>query len=289
MRHATNVTKFAACKLFCAILSVITRAAAAAFYGKDHRMNPFTTGGALIKAAAGINHFNKHYGPGIRQARAEGDFAKARELQVQGTSEFARNISPKLKITYDIYGQENIPEDGPVLIVPNHQGYADILLMYYIFQKMQTGFVAKQELSKVKLIQDAAEFTGTIFLNRGDTRGAIEVLREGAERLKRGDSLVIFPEGTRSKGGPVRHFKAGSLKFAQKAKVPILPVSIEGTYHTFEEYGSFHPAHYQCMIHPLVHIEEMDRREQATIHTQIEETVFKGLEELTGKKVDFVE
>ena len=252
-------------------------------------MNPFTTGGALLRVVSGINYFNSHSGPGIRKAREEGDYALARDIQVKGTSRFADYINPKLKITYEIYGQENIPQDGPILIVPNHQGYADILLIYSIFKHMQTGFIAKKELSKIGIIQKAAENTGTIFLNRGDARGAIQVINEGTERLKRGDSLVIFPEGTRSKGGPARHFKAGSLKFAQKAKVPVLPVTIEGTYHTFEEYGSFRPAHYKCIIHPLVHIEEMDRREQASVHSLIEKTVFDGLKELTGKEVTFIE
>lgn len=150
---------------------------------------------------------------------------------------------------------------------------------------MQTGFIAKKELSKIGIIQKAAENTGTIFLNRGDARGAIQVINEGTERLKRGDSLVIFPEGTRSKEARPDISRQAAWKFAQKAKVPVLPVTIEGTYHTFEEYGSFRPAHYKCIIHPLVHIEEMDRREQASVHSLIEKTVFDGLKELREKKL----
>ncbi|MBQ9519124.1 MAG: 1-acyl-sn-glycerol-3-phosphate acyltransferase, partial [Firmicutes bacterium] len=50
------------------------------------------------------------------------------------------------------------------------------------------------------------------------------------EQLKNGYSMIIFPEGTRSKGGPVKEFKAGSFKPAIKAKVPIVPITLDGTY-----------------------------------------------------------
>ena len=97
--------------------------------------------------------------------------------------------------------------------------------------------------------------------------------------MKEGLSLVIFPEGTRSQCSEMGEFKAGSFKFAQKAKVPILPITLEGGYHFWEEKGTVQPCTVHVKIHPLVHFEEMDRKTQNNAHVEIENTIREGLKE----------
>jgi len=92
-----------------------------------------------------------------------------------------------------------------------------------------------------------------------------------------GFNLLIFPEGTRSKGPEMGEFKAGAFKFAEKAKVPILPVTIDGSYRFFEEKGTWQPAHVKLTAHPLVHIEQMDKEAQKEAAKQIEATVKSAL------------
>ena len=90
---------------------------------------------------------------------------------------------------------------------------------------------------------------------------------------------MIFPEGTRSQCSEMGEFKAGSFKFAQKAKVPILPITLEGGYHFWEEKGTVQPCTVHVKIHPLVHFEEMDRKTQNNAHVEIENTIREGLKE----------
>ena len=61
-----------------------------------------------------------------------------------------------------------------------------------------------------------------------------QTIIDGIKQLKAGINMVIFPEGTRSKGAPVGEFKAGSFKLATKSKAPIVPVTIDGTYKVME-------------------------------------------------------
>lgn len=132
-----------------------------------------------------------------------------------------------------VYGGENIPEDEPVLFVSNHQGNFDIpVILGHTNRK--TGFISKVEVGKIPLISRWMEHLDCVFLDREDRRQAVKSINEGARTLANGRSLVIFPEGTRSKGMPIQEFKTGSFKLAMKSGVPIIPVSIEGTYRMFE-------------------------------------------------------
>lgn len=129
----------------------------------------------------------------------------------------------------EISGLENIPTDRPVLFVCNHQSNFDILVLCGLI-KCNKGFVAKQELRKVPALDYWMVHTHCLFIDRNDMKQSMQVIINAYEQLKNGYSMIIFPEGTRSKGGPVKEFKAGSFKPAIKAKVPIVPITLDGTY-----------------------------------------------------------
>ncbi|MBM7661849.1 1-acyl-sn-glycerol-3-phosphate acyltransferase [Bacillus mesophilus] len=154
-----------------------------------------------------------------------------------------------------VTGEDLIP-DGPVLFVSNHQGNFDIpLLIGYI--KKPIGFISKIEVKKLPIISDWMEVLPCIFMDRKDARQSVRAMKEGAELLKKGHSMVIFPEGTRSKGGPVAPFKSGSFRLATKSGVPIVPITIEGSYRLFEEKGSrFQPGDVNIIIHPPIFSED---------------------------------
>lgn len=241
-------------------------------------MNPFKSIPAGLAILSEINRFNK-MAPQFEALRKEGKFEEERALILKGTGRFADTVSRKIGITFDIHGEENIPDHGPMLIVANHQSYADILAMIYVIRKFQIGFIAKSEFTGFKPLAKAINYTRSLFLKRGDARAAIKTLNEAATLMKEGFSLVIFPEGTRSQCSEMGEFKAGSFKFAQKAKVPILPITLEGGYHFWEENGTVQPCTVHVKIHPLVHFEEMDRKTQNNAHVEIENTIREGLKE----------
>ncbi|SES08440.1 lysophospholipid acyltransferase family protein [Salisediminibacterium halotolerans] len=135
--------------------------------------------------------------------------------------------------TVHVNGAANIPKDEPVLFVANHQGNFDIpVLLAHTGRKI--GFISKMEVKKIPLIRAWMEHLDCVFIDRKNRRQAIGALLEGAEKLEGGRSLIIFPEGTRSKGGPVNTFKKGSFKMAEKSKATIVPVAIDGTYTMME-------------------------------------------------------
>jgi len=127
-----------------------------------------------------------------------------------------------------VSGIENIPISGGVLFVANHQSNFDIPILVGHVPR-DKGFIAKLELLKVPTFSRWMKYIGCIFINRNDPRQSLTAINDAAERLKAGHSLVIFPEGTRSADGTVGPFKAGSLRLAIKAGVPIVPVTISGS------------------------------------------------------------
>ncbi len=129
-----------------------------------------------------------------------------------------------------VEGMENIPEEGPVLLVSNHESHLDGMIFgayLYAHLKRHICFLAKQSLRRVPFIGRGLVSCGAVFVN---TDGAdIAAYRDMVEHLRRGDILCIFPEGTRSKDGAIHAFKEGAFRIAKTAKVAIVPVHLEGT------------------------------------------------------------
>ncbi len=126
-----------------------------------------------------------------------------------------------------VLGRENIP-DEPVLFASNHQSYFDILVTHNAINR-PVGFVAKKEMEHFPLLPLYMKDIGCIFLNRTDPREGVKAILAGAQLIKDGHSMLICPEGTRSRCDEMNEFKEGSLKMAEKAKVPVVPVAILGT------------------------------------------------------------
>ncbi len=243
-------------------------------------MGIFKTIWAVATVNSEFNRYNKNI-PAFDALRAAGDDEGERALILEKSQDFAQAISSKLGISYEFYGLENIPEDGAFLLVANHQSFADVLAIYYVMDKYPIGFIAKSEFRSWKSLAKCIAYTRSIFIERGNGRQAVQILKDAADLFKRGYRLAIFPEGHRSKGHDMKEFKPGSLKFAQKGKVPILPVSIDGGYKVFEIDNNFHtPTRMKLKFHPLVHIEEMSRSEQTEAFKQVEQTIRDGLEDL---------
>lgn len=135
-------------------------------------------------------------------------------------------------VTY--IGEQNIPRDKAVLFVANHSSYFDILLTY-VRAFRTTGYIAKAEMQKAPLLNNWMRYIGCVFLDRKDIKKGMKAIIESVNKIKAGDSLYIFPEGTRSKQrGVIGEFHEGSLKIADKAKCPIVPVAILNTFEIWE-------------------------------------------------------
>jgi 1-acyl-sn-glycerol-3-phosphate acyltransferase len=175
---------------------------------------------------------------------------------------------------------ENIPADKTVLFVSNHQSDLDILV-FLALAPMPIGFVAKVEMLKVPVLRKWMKYIGCVFLDRDDIRQTAKVILEGIEILKRGHSLVVFPEGTRSRTGEPLPFKPGSLKLATKSKACIVPVTISGSYKIMEGNGyRIKPADIDIVFHPPVYTDDLTAEEAKELPAKVENTILDGLKEL---------
>lgn len=140
---------------------------------------------------------------------------------------WATGIMERTKSTVSVTGLENLP-DGPVLFVSNHEGNFDIPVLLSAIPK-PFGFISKKEVKKMPIIPMYMEEMNCVFLDRTDRRSALKSITDTVEKLKDGHSILIFPEGTRSKGQGIGDFKSGFMRIAKDANVPILPIAISGT------------------------------------------------------------
>lgn len=136
-------------------------------------------------------------------------------------------------ITY--IGHENVPKDKAVLYVGNHNSYFDILLTYSKCPGL-TGYVAKVEMLKAPLLRDWMKRLYCLFLDRNDIKAGLKTILTGIEYIKKGISICIFPEGTRSKDGKMLPFKEGSMKMASKTGCPIIPMAITNSAEIWENH-----------------------------------------------------
>lgn len=132
-----------------------------------------------------------------------------------------------LGIQIHVQGRENLPE-GPFILVANHQSYLDILVMMQAINK-KIAFVAKEELLNVPILGWDIRAQGHVAINRDKGMQAARNLKELAQKVYTGKSLLLFPEGTRSLDGRVGEFKRGAFQLALDSRVPIVPACLSGS------------------------------------------------------------
>jgi 1-acyl-sn-glycerol-3-phosphate acyltransferase len=136
----------------------------------------------------------------------------------------------RASLIWDLSVDGEIPVDvarRPYVVVANHASIADPFLLSFLPFDMR--FVAKEELFRIPLVGWLLRLAGDIPVRRGDGTSATAMRASCVTTLARGLSIMIFPEGTRSRSGRIGAFKAGAFQIAIEAKAPILPVALHGT------------------------------------------------------------
>jgi len=126
-----------------------------------------------------------------------------------------------------LHGMERVDPKKTYVIIANHQSLADIVIIY--LTHIQFKWIAKESLFKVPILGWSMSLMRYIRVSRGEHGSIKKAYLEAGEWLKKGISVLFFPEGTRSKTGQMNPFKNGAFKLAIKEKVPILPIYIEGS------------------------------------------------------------
>ncbi|MEU6322937.1 lysophospholipid acyltransferase family protein [Streptomyces sp. NPDC047009] len=161
-------------------------------------------------------------------------------------------LGPLLRLAFRprIEGLEHVPADGPAIVAGNHLSFADHFLMPAILKRRIT-FLAKAEYFtgpgiKGRLTAAFFRSAGQIPVDRSGKEAGQAALREGLRVLHKGELLGIYPEGTRSHDGRLYKGKVGVAAMALKARVPVIPCAMIGTFEAQP------PGQVVPRIHPVV-------------------------------------
>lgn len=129
---------------------------------------------------------------------------------------------------FETTGKENIPKDSSAVLAPNHIHWLDPVVVACKVTKREISFMGKQELFRNPVLAWLLNNLTVIPVRRGEAD--VTAIKSALRVLKNSGMLGIFPEGTRVKEGEEKAPQGGAAVLAIKAKVPIIPISITGTY-----------------------------------------------------------
>jgi 1-acyl-sn-glycerol-3-phosphate acyltransferase len=232
----------------------------------------------FISTVIYLNRYKKD----LDAAQKSGDFEAERALIARATKDWSTMVFDHYGVTLEAEGVERVPE-GPVLFVSNHQAYADVIALFAAIENKQTGFVAKEALAKVPFYGRWMVRIRCLMLDRGNARASAKLFQKGEEWLREGFSLMIYPEGTRSKSEHMGAFKKGSVRLATKTGVPIVPVTLSGTWRLFEEKGYPCGGTVKFYIHPPIETAGLPRTKQSELSDEVEAIIRAKLIEWNGE------
>ena len=144
-----------------------------------------------------------------------------------------------------IEGRDKIKKGISYLLLPNHQSLIDIIVLYRLF--IHFKWVSKLENFKIPFIGWTMALSQYIKIDRSNTRSAFRMLKTSEKAISRGNSLMMFPEGTRTRDGNLRPFREGAFTLALHTQTPILPIIINGTFDAIPK-KSFVMTHRQDIV-----------------------------------------
>ena len=146
----------------------------------------------------------------------------------QFTRALSRGAIRLLGLPLQVDGLERLPAVGPRIVVANHASYVDAIVLGAVLPA-QFCFAAKRELAAVALLGAALRRLGMAFVERFDPGQGIEDTRALQARVRAGESIVFFPEGTLHRASGLQPFKLGAFVVAAETATPLVPVTLNGT------------------------------------------------------------
>ena len=171
----------------------------------------------------------------------------------------------------EVRGKENLKKRQSVVFVANHQGAFDVFLMYG-FLGVPIKWMMKKGLAKIPLVGAACRAAGFIFVDNSTPRTAQRSIAESEQQLKKGDSLVVFPEGSRSPDGKMHRFLKGAFRVALDLNLPIVPITLNGPYYVMP-IGSkiIRPHRMEMVIHPPISVDNLSCNDRESLLKLVED------------------
>jgi 1-acyl-sn-glycerol-3-phosphate acyltransferase len=130
-------------------------------------------------------------------------------------------------------GMERADPAQRYVLVSNHHSYFDIPCVFVAFKTQPIRFMAKVSLFKIPIFGWSLGRAGFIPIDRKNRRTAVKSFDLAVERIRKGNSVVVFPEEGRSRERAMRPFQRGGFLLALRSELPILPIAIDGTYDVY--------------------------------------------------------
>ena len=176
-----------------------------------------------------------------------------------------------------VKGKEHIAANTSYVVIPNHQSYYDIFLIYG-WLGLDIKWVMKKELAKIPGLGFGSKKVGHIFIDRSNSKAAMESLHAARQKLVNGTSVVIFPEGTRSRTGQLIPFKRGGFKLALELKLPILPVTVINTRKVLPPDSlDLMPGRVKMIIHPPIDLYGYDEKNMPELMQKVRSIIETAL------------
>ncbi|MBZ5202618.1 1-acyl-sn-glycerol-3-phosphate acyltransferase [Planomicrobium chinense] len=198
---------------------------------------------------------------------------------------WAKGIMERTRSRIETSGLEHLP-DGAALLVANHEGNFDIPVLLSEIPK-PFGFISKKEVKKFPVIPVYMEDMNCVFLDRTDRKSAYKSIADTVGKLKDGHSILIFPEGTRSKGEGLIDFKSGFIRIAKDAGVPIVPIAIHGTSDIMEKNNNqIRPGHVTIGVLEPITAQEIEKMNAKQLIEKVKNTIEVEVQAMAQKKTD---
>lgn len=171
---------------------------------------------------------------------------------------WAQCICRLLLLPIKVEGREKISKKNSYVFVANHQGPMDIFLIYG-FLGRNFKWMMKKSLRKIPLIGYTCERAGHIFVDKSGPKKIQETIEHARETLRGGTSLVVFPEGSRTFTGHMAKFRKGAFQLADEIGLPIVPITIDGSFDVLTRMAGFNFVNYHSMrlvIHDPIYPQE---------------------------------
>lgn len=182
-------------------------------------------------------------------------------------------------------GFEKLPTTQNYVIIANHQSLFDVLVLFALI-KQPYSMVFKDTFLKNKLIGPMAKALGGLPIYREDNYKTAEIIIQVIKNVKKGQSLLVFPEGKRSKGPKMRSFRAGAFKIPLKAKVPVVVIAHDGSYRSRFRIP-FLPTHVYIKLVDVIYPEQFEAMTSQDLSHQVHALIENDILE-ARKKYSFL-
>lgn len=228
--------------------------------------------GSLIELI-GTKPVLRGYKEKIDEAKKENRTEDEKKLIHEVMTLWTKEVVNLYGINVVVHNPENLPTGGAHVYIGNHQSYFDIVSLLTVL-KEPTTVIAKKEFEAVPVLGTWIKRVKGVLIERGNKRQSLMAINEGVELLKNGYSMVIFPEGTRSRSNNIGTFHRGSFKLATKGGFPIVPITFKNAAKVYEEVGHIEKGvNLEIYVHPMVETKDLSRDEIIELPNKIEKII----------------